>query len=815
MKLTFLDGVNCTPDRGRCLALDSARFLDFIADPEKWPSEQCVTEDDKLAGQGFVLAQYAPGATTKQNTALDPDSTTDLLCFDVDGMTIEQLRAAVPLWAKTDCAIYSTWKHTPEASRLRVLVRLSRPISNYSDSPFKHVYGVAAMAMGIAYDWRASNRANFYFGPQHKPGGASERHRFTGPPLDVDAMLRVQLPETATGAAEPEIDTVANRPEPAEVKALVKKLKKRRKERDQLVGIALSAVLAGDRFAPEGSVHNTTAHVAFELCREFPHLDADWFAEKYLAPCWLVMWPKEPHDKALTDWRKCVESAARKHADTRAARAAERSAFEADQVAELTDDELLRAQAACKAQALIAEYRGNYYVYDPREAEYRGPVRSSGVATAFRQYVAGVPTVSELEFREGGSAGLKSATKLTHEYGREIDAVHYYAKTPQKPWTDNAICVRAYTWNDFEPVYHRCVDELLRSMAGDRYDLLEAWLFKLRDLSQPLPALTLVGKPGTWKSRLCQTVSRFWGDRDAATACRAEHVLRRFSGPLLNNPVIWSDEALATSEMGKSMPERYRESISELAHQVERKGIDPVTLHTATRHVISVNDDDKVFSTEVDSHSVEATIARFLVIHVADQAVRVFEQRWDRTRELARMRSGLSLLEHVRWIEDNRQHVSQGRFFVRTDTDPEMLRRARFADETLTTCMLICIEALLAEQKHSRPGQLERLPLVVDDDGRLRISPTRIVELWPDSKLTAGSGLRKPTAARVGRMLGKAGFRHDESERANNNRWRAWVARHDVVRSFVHVEGTYTWSEIQAACKKVFKMEIASFPTAQ
>ena len=807
VKLTFLEGVECTPDRGRCLDIEPGAFLDFISDRAKCPSTECLSEADKLAGSGFVLASYRPGARSKRNDELAPGSSTGLLCFDVDGMTLAELREAAPLWMRTDCTVYSTWKHTEEAPRLRVLVRLSREVPNAQEHPFRQIYQAAALGMGIKADPRASNRANFYFGPQHKPGASTERRRFKGAALSVEALLRVDLPNSSTAVAEA-LETASNRPDRSEVRALSKRLKRRKKDRDQLIGLALDAIVKGDPFAPVGSVHNTTLQVAFELVREFPHLDAEWFAGNYLGASWTLMWPGERTDRALEDWRKCVSSASSKFADARAARATERADFQPEQVPELTEEELRRAQVARRAEALIAEYRGNYYVYDPRVGEYRGPVKSSGVPTAFRMYLAGTPTVSETEFRENAPPALKSAVKLTHEYGREIDAVHYYAKTPSQPWTHNAIQVRAYSWNEWPAVYHRCADELLRAMAGDRYRLLEAWLFKVRDLDQALPALTLVGPPGTWKSRLSQTLSRFWGDRSAPTACRAEHVLRRFSGPLLGNPVIWSDEALALTEMGKSMPERYRESISELSHQIERKGQDPVTLHSATRHVISVNDEEKVFSVEVDSHSVEATIARFLVVRVDSERVMEFERRWERTRELGRLREGSSLLEHVRWLEENTVHVSEGRFFVATDTDPEMLRKARFADEVLTVCILIAIEALLLECKMSRPGALDRLPMFVDEEGTLRIAPARIAELWADSKATASSGLRKPTPARIGRTLTKAGFKVDDLERANNNQFGGWAARVEIVKSFVDVDGTYSWENVNEACKKVFGLEI-------
>ncbi len=159
---------------------------------------------------------------------------------------------------------------------------------------------------------------------------------------------------------------------------------------------------------------------------------------------------------------------------------------------------------------------------------------------------------------------------------------------------------------------------------------------------------------------------------------------------------------------------------------------------------------------------------------------------------------------HIRWIEENTTHVSKGRLFVATDTDAELLLRARFSDDTLSICMAIAVDALLRETGQSVPGQIERLPLVCDELGRLRLSPQRIVELWPESKLAAGSGLRKPTAQRVGRMFEKAGLKLHKSERATNSRrFKAWRLNHDRFKEFL-VVNDYNWHEVVEACRLVF-----------
>jgi hypothetical protein len=264
----------------------------------------------------------------------------------------------------------------------------------------------------------------------------------------------------------------------------------------------------------------------------------------------------------------------------------------------------------------------------------------------------------------------------------------------------------------------------------------------------------------------------------------------RFADPLLDNPVIWSDEQLAQTETGKAIPERYRESISEKVQQVECKGIKALPLHSAVRHVISVNDVDKVFSSEVDQTSVEATMERFLVVDVDGDAVDAFERKWAGTVELDQAREGGLILEHVRWIEKNKSFVSEGRLFVDTKTDQSVLMAARFSDEFLILCVEICLDAIVGELRLSNPGSNpDRLPMFLDPSDNIRISPSVISQLWNDAKATKGTGYRKPSAQKVGKCLSKAGFKKQKKERASKSKYNAWIADEKTLLAFLETHG--------------------------
>jgi hypothetical protein len=806
--ITFLNGVYDTPDGARVANLDASTFLDYVGDAEKWASVECSSKKQKLAGLGFVCGRYKEGAKSKNNSDLAHDSATDVFVYDIDDMTKAEIRVAALRWREYDCAVYSTWKHTEKKPRLRLLVRLSEAVPNARDLPFKSLYGAGASALGISHDVVTVKVANFFLGPQHMPGtnGQAERMRFRGKSLDVAELAKMPHKTPAALVRSPGAMALADRPDRKEVDGFAKWLCKRKNRTQRTAGEALKAAVKGEGYGQQGVLHDIRVKVAFECVRKWRELDGAWFAEQHLRVSWAATEPgAEKWDYRLGDWLKCVDSARAKLLKMDAEREKVRPA-----AAAALNEEQIESVEGLRG-ALVVSYGSSYYVYSPYKSAYQGPFKAAQVAVAFRECLGAMPGVSELDFKNvNGPPGLKSAGRLNHEYGCTIGAVQYYAKLDEKVFDmeENAIRLQAYKWIDWEPRFSACCDELLRVIGGNNYSLLESYLYKFRDLDQPLPALTLVGTQGVWKSQIAQALSRFWGHRDAPTPCRPEKVLFKFAAPLLQNPVIWSDEKLASDRGEHGIPERYRESISERVHQVEMKGVDPLTLFSCTRHVISVNEEEKVFSAEVDASSVEATMIRFLVLRIRKRVIERFEEKWTGTDELERLREGSALLEHVRWIEENTEHASQGRFWVDTASDLDMVWRARFADETLNYCLMIALDCLIAEQRHSVPGQVDRLPLVCDSEGQLRISPDRINAAWGDSDVVAGSRVKKPAPTTIGRYLIKAGFKADLEERASKSRLRAWKIDHTTLKRFIENTDRYTWDDLKEAVKIVFKASI-------
>ena len=812
MKITIFPRAESNPTQAKTLDASGSEFLDILAD-EGNPSKACHNDKDKIDSEGFVLASYQPGAESKALKNLAHDSHTEIFCYDIDSMTEDEIAEAFPLWVNYSAVIYSTYKHAAGRPRYRLLVELSEPVPNREKEPYRSLYLAAADELKITPDASTLDQARLFFAPQHKPENVDQvtRMRFEGAPLDIKKLAQaVKLSERGKGSTQPRLkaedsfEAIKDRPSRQELSALCRKLRKSRNDRISKVGTVFDAILRGEAFAPAGSVHTTSMHFAFELTRHYPRIDSDWFADEYLSKSWEAMaYEGSSFEARLESWGKLVDTAIEKHRDHARETEENKERVQRAEKAPLTPEDV-RA-ASDMGGRLVMSHKGAYYVYSARCRSYKGPYKPGEVAVAVRECLGGVPEVTETEFAKNGGRRLKGGTELCYEYGGTVDSVVYFAKRPPQAWDaeNEAICMQAYKWCRYDAVYHEVADELLHAVAGEHYPLLEAYLSQFRNLDQPLPALSLVGPRGIWKSRICEILSMFWTTPLAASPGKASKIMRRFNEHLLENPVIWSDEKLATSEHGRAQPEEYRQSITDRTHQVEPKGVKNCTLISAVRHVISVNDDEKIFSSEVDADSVEATMERFLLLYPDPDLVAAVERKWYKTPEMARLRAGKSLLEHIRWIEENRAYESRGRLFVKPHTEAQVLLRARFADDTIQYIWQVALEALEAEQGASHKNQLQRLPLVCDEEGQLRMSPGRVHSLWSSSPVTSGIAIRKPSVQRIGRALEKAGFKVDKGERASRSKHKGWRVRHDTLKQFLKVSDYAGWSDLAEWCVKL------------
>lgn len=781
-------------------------FFEILANPDS--SETCENEAEKKNGAGFVLAEYLPTAKSRDAKYLSPKSETEVFVFDIDDINAVDFELLLARLHDTDAVLYSTYKNTEKSPRFRLLVRLSEPVKNYSKKEFNAKYRAVADLLGVKYDRKAAANNGFYFYPQHKPDSTPYSFRFRGEPIKISDLACKSEVDIDKRSSNDDFEVTLDRPTRQDLSKLSRNLRTSGKLSDLKLATALDAILRGSAFAPSGSRHETTLRLSMCLVRKWPQLDAKWFADEYLdTSVWAEMYPDDVTGAPI-DWSNAVEGAKVRLFEQEASKEASVEAVKINEAEPLTETEI--ALAVGQRGRLIAAYKGSFFVYCPRRDEYIGPFLPGELPVAVRDILGGLEGFSELKLTKTGAV-LKTATELCHEYGTTVQDLIYFAKKPETHWGDdyNALYRRSYLWIDWEPKYHKIVDDLLHTVAGeDKINDLLAYFSQFRNLKIPLPALTLIGPAGVWKSRICEIVSRFWTDRGVSHSGTATKALGRFNDCLLRNPVVWSDETLAQNSIGKPQPALYRESITARVQHVEQKRMATCKLMSCVRHVVSVNNDEQIFSHEVDTDSIAATMTRFFMLYVKADAVKAFEERWFGTTELDELREGSPLLEHIRWIETNFKATSAGRLFIAPHTDSSVLLRARFSDEILVCIWQIVLESLANEARMSAPGtNPERLPVTVDSEGHLRISPAKISALWADSKAVSGTYLRKPTAQRIGYLLTKAGFKSKEFDSFRQHPGATgWMVDLEILRDFLSIAEIGTWEYFLELCSKIFNI---------
>lgn len=151
----------------------------------KFFSKDPPRTDDKASVGWYSFAEFEPAYRDSENF-----KARHALTFDYDHVTWEQITEvfeAIKMLGHAAFA-YTTWSHTPEKPRWRVLLPLSRPVG-YDE--FQAVSRFAAQTLGgIELPARESHvPAQYMFLPAAKPNGEFLVQNFEGDPINGDSLL--------------------------------------------------------------------------------------------------------------------------------------------------------------------------------------------------------------------------------------------------------------------------------------------------------------------------------------------------------------------------------------------------------------------------------------------------------------------------------------------------------------------------------------------------------------------------------------------------------------------------------------------------
>lgn len=165
-------------DLGKIAAVSSATWDEFAAILTRTPPET----DDKASQGWYCPAEFNPRRRHSENFVAR-----HALTLDYDVVTPAQIKRILAAFAEYEYVVYTTWSHTPEKPRLRVVMPLTRACSA---DEFCAVSRMVASIGGIEFAARESHTPpQFMFQPTRKPGAEHKARRHKGAWVDVDTHL--------------------------------------------------------------------------------------------------------------------------------------------------------------------------------------------------------------------------------------------------------------------------------------------------------------------------------------------------------------------------------------------------------------------------------------------------------------------------------------------------------------------------------------------------------------------------------------------------------------------------------------------------
>ncbi len=176
-KLIISFGPNGT-DLAKITAVSEATWEEFA----KLLTDSPLETEDKASRGWYCAAEFSPRRRHGENFVAR-----HALTFDYDTITPENAKAIQQAYHDFAYAAYTTWSHTPEKPRLRLVFPTSRPMAA---DEFCAVSRFIASYANIEWAARESHTVcQFMFQPTKKPGGVFKGKVNKGEWVDPDFVL--------------------------------------------------------------------------------------------------------------------------------------------------------------------------------------------------------------------------------------------------------------------------------------------------------------------------------------------------------------------------------------------------------------------------------------------------------------------------------------------------------------------------------------------------------------------------------------------------------------------------------------------------
>ncbi len=606
-EISFTIYPNMTAYRGTCVVQSWAEWVVDLLN-----HEQRGTKDGPAAVFGVI--------PDDKNRAKKNVTECNAIGIDIEHKTEEQIDAALDKLSEFEYVIYTTYSHTDEDPRYRVVVPFSEPVD---PKQWPDVWQSVNKFVGYINDPSTKDASRLNFLPSCPNGiKAMSMHNGTGRFLSLD-----DLEDAAT------------------LEDIVRRL---RGLRGELKPIA-DALRKGKPYAEEGERRSKTLKITMWLVNKARPLTRGEFDELFAPSVSAMSWDLEEA------WG-CYDTAVEKIVDERPARA------------EPTDAQLVALGKTAEAHGKKSWTELDWILLAPNSMHYvlstaglyRGPLDRTQAAAFLRRELEGAPHIETVEWSEKGPRN-KSSVQLAEEYGQRIEKVVLDMTAERSTFEAGTFTEAVCLQQNLEPEFSEEIDEWLQIFAGEHYGRMCDWLASAPFLDRPLCALYLKGPKGCGKSLFAVALARLWD----STPVELHNIFDSFNESLVRCPIVVAEEAVPRSWRGMPSTTRLRALITEPSRELMRKYRAPAEMRGYIRLILTSNNDELLRSDIHTREDLHAIAQRFLMITSTDAATNYLlgltdVDAWRREDLFAK---------HVLCLSRDLPVVKDGRFWVQGNAE--------------------------------------------------------------------------------------------------------------------------------------------------
>jgi hypothetical protein len=323
----------------------------------------------------------------------------------------------------------------------------------------------------------------------------------------------------------------------------------------------------------------------------------------------------------------------------------------------------LHEQRVQSQDTYLVQYRSSYYVRQrPGIEGFSRAYVKDEARVAVVKNLAGYDEVDIAYQTASGAMKRKNLETLMEQYGALADEaiIDLVARNTYYNRETAVIHEASVRWPELEPRYDPEINQWLDMLGGEK---LKDWLSILSDLTRLSSALVIMGPRAIGKTLLAMGCAKRLGSDAPA---KQEALTGRFQEELARCPLVYIDEDIDENPYDRNFLATIRSELSITERNVNRKHVAPVQAVGAIRCIISANHLPFKQKDAQTGQDLAAIAERFYWINVTDQAAAYL--RSIGSDKLKLWRESL-IARHIRHLEDTRRVSMENRFGVSGDSE--------------------------------------------------------------------------------------------------------------------------------------------------